>query len=200
MPTDPTTRLAQDAFNHFTIGVGPLENWASIMVNPHLKDWPNLRGKAFIVWFGTVLDYLESWKKLEAEFEGLKELGRDMQEVADDARWLKDAYQEIAGSYGRDDQIYLVTQRNRIVHGRLDGWKADEVVVRWYCGELFRRQIPRAEFLAILEPYYAKPEQEVVISLLNHTLKSEPWAEIFNSLNEFSWNDRIDELADRFFN
>jgi hypothetical protein len=38
MPTSPTTRLAQDAFNHFVIGVLPLENWASEMVNPYLKD------------------------------------------------------------------------------------------------------------------------------------------------------------------
>jgi hypothetical protein len=158
-----------------------------------------LKGKAFIVWFGTVLDYLGSWKKLEAEFEGLKELGRDMQEVADEARWLKDVYQEIAGSYGRDDQIYLVTQRNRIVHGRLDGWNADEVDIKWYYGKLFRRRIPRAEFLAILEPFYALEPQEVVIPLLNHTLNSEPWAEIFKRLDEFSWNDRLDALADRFF-
>jgi hypothetical protein len=169
-------------------GVVPYANWANVFANPKLAEWPNLQGKAFHVWFPTMLDYLSGRveaRAIEKELSARKEACENVFELSER---LGKCFEGILSMYSIEEQILIRDRRLQNVHGKLQINMFEKHKIKVYDSKITQREFSSQKYRDVVLPFYndlSRHSGEFIKRLLE--------SEIFCELTELYTNNLLIE-------
>jgi hypothetical protein len=170
--------LKREVLQRLAHGVLPFEQWANVFANPKLAEFPNLRGKAFSVWFTTPIDYLKDYRIIQDLVADATTRKLSLLSVPDLSAELRVHFAAILSLYNRDEQIFLRDRRLQCVHGVLNQYSNVNIGLDFFdsaSGDVARITIATDQYAAAILPFYTNM-QETIRTLLARMLASPEFA------------------------
>lgn len=154
-------------------GLVPFEQWANVFANPTLDGFPNLKSKAFSVWFPTMTDFLVAEDEFNCVKKYMKNRSLDDRGLFENANTLADWFKELLSLFSTDEQIFIRDRRLQNVHGILHlGVKEKHEIRYWNAEEnkLRKVELTGEQYRNIVAPFYfnlGEKSKELVSRLVN---------------------------------
>jgi len=189
--------LRYQCFRRLAQGVHPFEMWATVFGASALIAFPEVRTKAFSVWFPTMLDYLAVEDHTACMLQEAARRRLDLGRVPSLCENLSKAYKVIVAQYSRAEQVFLTDRRTQDVHGvvRLSEWQPRHVV--WYDAQsatLRREKVTPDDHRALLlsvGPRFLT----LTRALLDRLLSSKEYVRLCQLFNQHLTPTRLAEIG-----